>query len=580
LRGSARLATQNFPGAERDFAEAIELDGNNAQLFAWRGAARAQQHKLEEADADLTAAIDRRTDAQTLFTRGCVRLDLGRNVEAEHDFTTALNLGSDQDKTQLFVLRGTARARQHKLEEADADLTAAVDRRADAQTLFIRGCVRLDQGRYIEAEDDFTTASNLDFDQASLFTFRGAARLLQEKITEADDDAAAAFAGGATDILAYSLRSAVRLAQDRYSDAEPDLTAAIRLGRNDAWVLFSRGRARQAAERYAEAEQDYSAAIALGSDAATSMGITSADVLVSRGRTRLAQQKWSEAEQDFLAATKAGRDDAFVHVSLARALQEQKRYLEAETEFDLGLARESQPIFHLLRGYLRLIRGNFFGAEHDFSERIAREPDDANVLRARGLSRLAQRKYTEAIADYDAALALSPNETGFLGERMLAHLRLGNSGQATKDWVQLKAIDSEGGDTEGYSGVLQLAHNDFDSALKHLSAASLSDSSWFFWQGLVLLLVGRLEEAREAYTKASRESTPADILIALGQLEITLQQHPTQTASAAVRSVIGLIKAQLCHQVNIFAHSGDRERSIRSIMNTNPGDHERLLAPA
>jgi tetratricopeptide (TPR) repeat protein len=105
------------------------------------------------------------------------------------------------------------------------------------------------------------------------------------------------------------------------SDAEPDLSAAIRLGRNDAWVLFNRGRARQDAKRYAEAEQDYSAAIALGSDAAISIGITSADVLVSRGRTLLAQQKWSEAEHDFLAATKAGRDDAFVRVSLARALK-------------------------------------------------------------------------------------------------------------------------------------------------------------------------------------------------------------------------------------------------------------------
>ena len=28
------------------------------------------------------------------------------------------------------------------------------------------------------------------------------------------------------------------------------------------------------------------------------------------------------------------------------------------------------------------------------------------------------------------------------------------------------------------------------------------------------------------------------------------------------------------------AHSSNRERSIRSIMNTDSGDHERLLAPA
>jgi hypothetical protein len=31
-------------------------------------------------------------------------------------------------------------------------------------------------------------------------------------------------------------------------------------------------------------------------------------------------------------------------------------------------------------------------------------------------------------------------------------------------------------------------------------------------------------------------------------------------------------------QLNEAAHSGDHERSIRSIMNTEPGDHEHALA--
>jgi len=565
LCGLAHLNLKAFAKAEQYFVKATELDAENAQLFAWLGAARLNLNKLQEAETDLTASLDRRPDdAQTLFLRGCVRSDLQKNFEAEKDLTAALDLGFNQ--AAVFSLRGLARLRQNKIADADEDAAAAFAGMAGdmpahllIQAYSLRAGVRSEQQRHAEAEQDATAALSLGLDQAQavgLFTIRGSARLAQNKVSEADEDVIAAFAGIAADtpapvlILAYSLRAALRFEQERYAEADLDFTEAMRLGRKDAFVLFNRGRARQALERYTEAEQDYDATIALGKDAAISMGVVPAEVFMNRGRTQAALQRWREAEQDFIGAIEAGRDDAFVHVYVGLALQEQKRYSEAETEFDLAIARDSQPLVRFQRGSLRLIRGNFLGAESDFDEIITLETTNASALYARGLSLYGQQKDAEALADYNAALVLSPKEARFLASRITVLLRLGNLDEAAKGCAQLGEMDAGAADTEGCFGLLQLAQGDLDSALSHLATAGLRDRSWCYWQGLVLLLIGRLEEAQEAYTKAGSETAPGDILIALDELEIHLRQYPTRVVSSEAKSTIGHIQIQLRRQLD------------------------------
>jgi tetratricopeptide (TPR) repeat protein len=544
LRGVARLNQGKLNEAEADFEEAIARGYAEGEVYFGRGSARLRMEKFTGAEEDATAAIERgKRDAFTYALRGVALLALKSFFEAEKDFTKAIEL--DGENAQFFIWRGGARMQQQKLADAEADLSAALDRRAEPQIMFSRGCVRFDLQKYPEAENDFTAAKDLGFEPPALFTFRGIARLTQNNLAGAEEDAIAAFNYGAADFQAYSLRAAVRLAQERYAEAEADLSAAIDLGRKDAWILFHRGKARQALERYPEAEQDYDATLALGKEAAIAAEIVVADVFVNRGRARLAQQKWSEAQQDFSTAIEAGRDDAFVHVSLGRAHQEQKHYLEAETEYDLAVARDSQPALRNLRGCLRLIRGNFRGAENDFDEAIARDPADANAFYTRGLSQYAQRKYAEARADYDAALALAPNDARCVGARVLVNLRLRDLENAAKDCGQLDALDRDGPETVGCYGVLGLARGDFDEAMKRLTAAAQRDSSWYFWQGLVLLLLGRFEEAREASAKATAENTPADNLIALDEFEFYLSQHPNRTVSQEARATIAFVRKQL-----------------------------------
>jgi tetratricopeptide (TPR) repeat protein len=540
IRGLTRLNQDKFVEAAADFDEALTRGYVEAEVYYGRGCARFRMEQFAEAEQDAAIALERgKEDALTHALRGVARLALQRFSEAEQDFENAIEL--DRDSAQLFVLRGAARCQQHKLEDAEADLIAALDRHYDARTLFIRGCMRLDLEKYVEAEQDLTAALDLGFDQVSLFTLRGLARLQQNKLTEADEDATAGFARGTMDVPAYSLRAAVRLEQERYAEAEPDLTAALELGRNDAWVLFNRGRTRQALERYAEAEQDYDAVIALG--------ITEGDLFVNRGRTRLEQQKWPEAEQDFIAAINAGRDDAYVHFCLGRACQQQSRYLEAETEFDVALTRDNQPVFRTARGFLRLIRGNFHGAEDDFDEVIVRGPADANALFGRGLARYAQRKSADALADYNAALVLAPNNTEVLSSRVLVHLRLGHFDKAAEDCEQLGATDRDGPNTLGCYGVLHLARGEFDDALSRFRAAAQCNSSWYCWQGLACLMMGRLEEACQAYRQGAAASVPGDIVLALNELDFYLSQHPARAASQEAQAAVVLIRTELSQQV-------------------------------
>src|SRR5262249_657160 len=151
-------------------------------------------------------------------------------------------------------------------------------------------------------------------------------------------------------------------------------------------------------------------------------------------------------------------------------------------EFDLAIERENQPEYRKARASLRLIRGDFFGAEDDLDGIIPPETADANALHLRGISRYGQGKAAEALADYNAALVLSTHEPALLGSRMLTYLHLGNLDEAAKDCAQLESIEEV--DPEGCSGVLQLARGNFEGALGHLTTASLHGGGWYSWQGL------------------------------------------------------------------------------------------------
>lgn len=553
LRGLTRLSQARFSEAEADFDSAIAGGFDDAGVYYGRGWARLEMKRPAEAERDASTAIEKsKQDGPPHALRGLARVALQKITEAEQDLEKAVELGAGN--ANILTALGAVLLQLQKPAEAEAEFTAALALTPHARARFLRGCVRFDFTRFAEAEQDLTAALELGFDQAALFTIRGMARLVQEDFAGAEQDVIAAFERGANDVHAYSLRAGVRLHQERYKEAEEDLSAASALGRNDLWLLFHRGRSRQAIGRFAEAELDF--------DGIAAPGVAHGDVLVRRGQARLSQEKHKEAADDFVAAIAAGRDDAFVHFLLAGTHQEQRQYDDAEREFTLAIARDGQPIIRMPRATLRLIRGDFRRAEEDLAEVIAAMPTDANALYQRGFARFGQGHTAGALADWDAALAVSPTETAFLGSRAMGNLRLDRIEKAAQDCAQLESIDPNGSETLGTLGTLQLARGDVDGAAKRFTAAAAGERTWYCWLGLVHLMTGRLDEARQAYKDGTAEALPADVLIAINQLDWQMSERAERTIARDARATASLIRGELVKLVGAQSSGGVAEKNV------------------
>lgn len=144
--------------------------------------------------------------------------------------------------------------------------------------------------------------------------------------------------------------------------------------------------------------------------------------------------------------------------------------------------------------------------------------------------------HAEAIRTWNAAVAAEPKEPGLLAERGIAHARAGSMALAEKDFAAARAMSgSAAQDATALNNIcwakatagllLQSALADCDAALGKLpDAPAYLDS-----RGLVLLRLGRLDEAIATYDRA-------------------LAKAPRQTSSLWGRSIA-------------WARKGDRARS-------------------
>lgn len=78
-------------------------------------------------------------------------------------------------------------------------------------------------------------------------------------------------------------------------------------------------------------------------------------------------------------------------------------------------------------------QGDLRSAEADFSEALAKVPDDATVALRRARLRTSQNRWREAIADFDVAVGGRPEDAALLVERALAHGQIGARAAALAD---------------------------------------------------------------------------------------------------------------------------------------------------
>jgi TolB-like protein/Flp pilus assembly protein TadD len=174
------------------------------------------------------------------------------------------------------------------------------------------------------------------------------------------------------------------------------------------------------------------------------------------------------AEKSFHQALNSDPSNAKARMWYAYALVMQRRFDEAISQ--ARQARELDPLSYVATTHLAVV--DYFSGRYDEAMTLVGETlqvaDTAPAHGLRGMILAAQRKYGEAIAEYQSGLALVPTHSYIKG--MLGHA-YGMSGQAQKARELLKDSRLEfekGGLSDLKVAYIYLALGDRDEAIRHL----------------------------------------------------------------------------------------------------------------
>ncbi len=127
LRARTHAALGKDKTAIEDFNKAIELDDQNAEAFAGRGAALEREGKTEDALADCERAVALNPDlVPALICRARIFQALGQPERVIVDLSRAMEL--EPDNVDAFLLRARMAENAADFEAAIADYKAAIER--------------------------------------------------------------------------------------------------------------------------------------------------------------------------------------------------------------------------------------------------------------------------------------------------------------------------------------------------------------------------------------------------------------------------------------------------------------------
>lgn len=168
-------------------------------------------------------------------------------------------------------------------------------------------------------------------------------------------------------------------------------------------------------------------------------------------RASLLQQAGEDeqAENSRRLATQAETRSTLDMALRAQQLLEERQYELAMPL--LNCLRDDNPadgVYWLLMGHALVGLDRLQEAESCYSTAAALLPESIYPRLFRGMSRMDQQRYEDALADYDHVLRLHPQQPCCLLNRALAHAEMGNHEQAIIDFT--KALDQGASQTRIY----------------------------------------------------------------------------------------------------------------------------------
>jgi tetratricopeptide (TPR) repeat protein/transglutaminase-like putative cysteine protease len=377
----------------------------------------------------------------------------------------------------------------------------------DAYGFVARGNLLMARDRQDEAIADFTRALALEPKDVWALADRAFAHLWKNDAAAATVDLDAAAAIDPRNVVIFRARGLMAERKGASADAIAAFSRALELEPDDSFSLGHRVTAYRTAGDVAHALADSAALLKLKPDW-TDGYLLRANLLRGSGRT-------DEALAEAAAATAANPDDVYAHVVAARIYAVYHKQAEAMREYDRAIAIKPESYIYLNRSLTRE-KEDLAGRRADIEAALKLDPKSSDALTAKARLIDDGGDRAAAIAAWTAALAASPEDSDMLIGRGIAYVRAGQDAPAERDFAAARARNAEPVAlnnmcwTKAIAGVaLQSALEDCDLALgKAPDTPGFLDS-----RGLVLLRLGRIDEAIAAYDKAlaKRPSQPSSL---------------------------------------------------------------------
>ncbi len=246
----------------------LEQRQSMAQADFQRAVRLAHAGKQQRAISALASGLDLYPEhlASRLFLAGLLQ-ESGNGAAALDQYDQALKLirNSDtnsMDRVVVYGNRGDCFVAQGRFEEAEADFTKALELKPkETALIYKRGEARMGLKRYEAALADFTTVTKVMPHEAEGWMRRGDCQFAVSNFSEAADDYSVALERSPRDANLFARRAAIFAALDQNEMALADYTRALDLEPDSARRWYDRAITHLALDQAKEALSDLTEAL-------------------------------------------------------------------------------------------------------------------------------------------------------------------------------------------------------------------------------------------------------------------------------------------------------------------------------
>ena len=515
-KGNEFFKNKDYAAAEAEYRHAITFFphsvyhnnlANALKAANKAGEAEERRESLRLKEVELKEAVRQSPNNESAYYYlAAFYKEQGRLSDAENAFRDAVRVGNYSYGGMASDELVSIYTNQKRHAEAEALLKEIVRantakggweaRRAQAQL----GRFFVSQNRLAEAEAVYRTALSYDPDDFSVMSDLARVLVKQNKVKDSDNEWKAYIKRKPE--YAHLFFGHHLLEQKRWADAEVQFREAHKLTPDDLDKVNYLVQTLEEQKKTSDAESE------LKRFAARKPG---GSVYSSLGAFYSRNKRWAEAEAAFRESMRL--EPAPWNISnnfgeLLKALKEQKKYAEVETELRALIRREPTAANHQKLGSFFESLDKWPEAEVAYREAVRLEPSTGNQSKIVD-TLLAQEKFQEAENDWRAFLKARPDEFGYwLLGNLLSYQR--KFAEAELVYAEATKLAPTVGRNFSYLGTVLRTQQKFDEAEAAFRTARKlepNDGGHAFNIAQVLVKKGKLPEA-EAEIKALLQQIP------------------------------------------------------------------------